>query len=71
MDWLYVQKWATEQIELARAALETVDGPVEIQRGRIKALRELLDLPNTARTSEETKIGTDVVGLTGGPLNYT
>lgn len=47
-DWLEVEEWANRELELSREIIEipgTGNEETEFQRGRISALRELLELP--------------------------
>ena len=59
--WAQVEDWARTQIERSRDAMETVD-PDDVRRAqaRIRAMRDLLDLPNTLANAPDQRIGDDV-----------
>ena len=52
--WEDIQKWALAEIELARDALEGATQPEAYARGRIAALRELLDMPRRPERTTPT-----------------
>jgi hypothetical protein len=70
IEWHRVEIWAKTEIEEARNRLEISGSDVTAERGRIAALRDLLELPNTLSNDPERKVGIEAVPLTGGPEDY-
>ena len=54
--WDDVKAWAEEQLAQARADLETSEEGGEQNRGKINALRMLLELPSRIATEHDRRI---------------